>query len=73
MATTPSGNKALKRPAKTVTMDKKSRVSKVSIERMNNIVHLIRQRGSVSMRFLKGEMEVSEASVKRDIDFRVTV
>jgi predicted DNA-binding transcriptional regulator YafY len=69
MPATPSVNKASKRPPKTVSTAKKSRVSKVSIERIDKIVRLIRKRGSVSMPFLKKELEVSEASVKRDIDF----
>ncbi|CAE6934464.1 helix-turn-helix transcriptional regulator [Paraburkholderia domus] len=69
MPTTISGSKAPKRPTKAATAEKQSRVSKVSIERINKIVRLIRKRGSVSMPFLKKELEVSEASVKRDIDF----
>ena len=44
-------------------------MSKVSVERMTKIVRLIRKRGSVTMSFLKDELEVSEASVKRDLDF----
>ncbi len=44
-------------------------MSKVSVERMTKIVRLIRKRGSASMSFLKGELEVSEASVKRDLEF----
>lgn len=44
-------------------------MSKVSVERMTKIVRLIRKRGSVSMSFLKDELEVSQASVKRDLDF----
>ncbi|SKC99103.1 Predicted DNA-binding transcriptional regulator YafY, contains an HTH and WYL domains [Burkholderia sp. CF099] len=62
-------NKAPKRPQKAASTEKKSRVSKVSIERINKIVRLIRKRGSVSMSLLKEELEVSEASVKRDIEF----
>lgn len=69
MPTTSSETKAQKRLAKPASAEKKSRVSKVSIERINKIVRLIRKRGSVSMPFLKNELEVSEASVKRDIDF----
>jgi predicted DNA-binding transcriptional regulator YafY len=44
-------------------------MSKVSVERMTKIVRLIHKRGSVSMSFLKDELEVSEASVKRDLEF----
>lgn len=44
-------------------------MSKVSVERMTRIVRLIRKRGSASMSFLKDELEVSEASVKRDLEF----
>lgn len=44
-------------------------MSKVSVERMTKIVRLIRKRGSASMSFLKDELEVSEASVKRDLEF----
>ena len=44
-------------------------MSKVSFERVTKIVRLIRARGSVSMAFLKGELEVSEATLKRDFDF----
>jgi len=48
---------------------KKGRVTKVSLERINKIVRAIRKKGSVSMRFLKDELLVSEASIKRDMDF----
>lgn len=44
-------------------------MSKVSIERITKIVRLIRLRGSVPMSFLKEELEVSEATLKRDFDF----
>ncbi len=44
-------------------------MSKFSIERMTKIVRFIRKRGSVPMKFLVDELEVSEASVKRDIEF----
>lgn len=44
-------------------------MSKVSIERIAKIVRFIRKRGSASMSFLIGELEVSQASVKRDLDF----
>lgn len=44
-------------------------MSKVSIERMTKIVRFIRKRNSVSMAFLKEQLEVSEASIKRDIEF----
>lgn len=44
-------------------------MSKVSIERISKIVRFIRQRGSAPMSFLKEELEVSEATLKRDFDF----
>lgn len=44
-------------------------MSKVSVERITKIVRLIRKRGSASMTFLIDELEVSEASVKRDLEF----
>lgn len=44
-------------------------MSKVCIERITKIVSFIRQRGSASMSFLKEELEVSEATLKRDFDF----
>lgn len=44
-------------------------MSKVSIERITKIVRLIRKRGSASMAFLVDELEVSQASIKRDLDF----
>lgn len=44
-------------------------MSKVSIERISKIVRLIRRRGAVSMDTLKSELEVSQASVKRDLEF----
>ena len=44
-------------------------MSKVSIERITKIVRLIRKHGSTSMAFLMRELEVSQASVKRDFDF----
>ncbi|WP_343654274.1 helix-turn-helix transcriptional regulator [Paraburkholderia caribensis] len=44
-------------------------MSKVSIERINKIVSLIRKHGAVSMSLLKKELEMSENSVKRDINF----
>ena len=44
-------------------------MSKVSIERMTKIVRFIRKRGSVPMQFLVDELEVSQASIKRDIEF----
>lgn len=44
-------------------------MSKVSIERMTKIVRFIRRRGSISMASLMQELEVSEASVKRDLEF----
>lgn len=44
-------------------------MSKISIERIAKIVRFIRKRGSASMSFLMEELEVSKASVKRDLDF----
>ncbi|GLT22074.1 DNA-binding transcriptional regulator [Zoogloea oryzae] len=44
-------------------------MSKVSIERITKIVRFIRQRGSASMAFLKENLEVSEATLKRDFAF----
>lgn len=44
-------------------------MSKISIERITKIVRLIRRMKSVSMAHLKEELEVSEASIKRDIEF----
>lgn len=44
-------------------------MSKVSIERITKIIRFIRQRGSASMSFLKEELEVSEATLKRDFAF----
>lgn len=44
-------------------------MSKVSFERITKIVRLIRTRGSASMAFLKDELEVSEATLKRDFEF----
>lgn len=44
-------------------------MSKVSIERITKIVRYIRKRGSASMAFLKDDLEVSEATLKRDFDF----
>lgn len=44
-------------------------MSKVSIERMTKIVHFIRKHKSVPMSFLREELEVSAASIKRDIEF----
>lgn len=48
---------------------KKSRISKVSIERIQKILRLIRRKGAASMQYLMDELEVSQASVKRDLDF----
>lgn len=44
-------------------------MSKVSIERITKIVRFIRKRGSAPMSFLKEELEVSEATLKRDFAF----
>lgn len=44
-------------------------MSKVSHERIQKIVRLIRARGSASIAYLKQELEVSEATFKRDIAF----
>lgn len=45
------------------------RVSKLSIERVTKIIRLIRTHGAIPMQRLKQELEVSEASIKRDIEF----
>jgi predicted DNA-binding transcriptional regulator YafY len=39
------------------------------MERITKIVRFIRRRGSISMAFLMEELAVSEASIKRDIEF----
>ena len=44
-------------------------MSKVSIERITKIVRLIRKRRAAPMAYLMNELEVSQASVKRDLDF----
>ena len=44
-------------------------MSKVSIERITKIVRLIRRHGAVPMATFLAELEVSHASVKRDLDF----
>ena len=44
-------------------------MSKVSVERITKIVRLMRKKKSVSMALLKDELEVSEASIRRDIEF----
>lgn len=44
-------------------------MSKVSIERITKIVRFIRKRGSASKAFLMEELEFSEATFKRDMDF----
>lgn len=44
-------------------------MSRVSIERVTKIVRFIRKRSSASMSFLMDELEVSQPSVKRDLDF----
>ena len=44
-------------------------MSKVSIERITKIVRLIHKRRAAPMAYLMSELEVSQASVKRDLDF----
>lgn len=44
-------------------------MSKFSMERMTKIVRMIRNRGSVPMAALVEQFEVSQASIKRDLDF----
>ncbi len=44
-------------------------MSKISIERITKIVRLIRKRGAVSMALLTSQLEVSKATVKRDLEF----
>lgn len=48
---------------------KKSRTVKVGLDRLDKIVRLARRRSGVNMEDLKDELEVSLASVKRDIEF----
>src|SRR3546814_19441431 len=52
-----------------VTTRKGKAMSKVSIERITKIVRLIRRHGAVSMATFIAELEVSQASVKRDLEF----
>lgn len=48
---------------------KGGRLSKVSIERISKVVRIIRKRGAAPMALLVNELEVSQASVKRDLEF----
>ncbi|MGO4414406.1 helix-turn-helix transcriptional regulator [Cupriavidus sp. KB_39] len=47
----------------------KRRAAKISIERFGKIIQLLRKRGPVPMATLTKELEISVASVKRDIEF----
>ena len=51
------------------TTGKKERGVKVGLERFEKILRLARRRTGVTMEELKRELEVSQASVKRDIEF----
>lgn len=44
-------------------------MSKISIHRISKIVRLIRKKGVVPMRVFREEFEVSEKTIKRDIEF----
>lgn len=48
---------------------KKARVSKISIQRISKIVRLIRGKGAVPMEVFREEFELSEKTIKRDIEF----
>ena len=48
---------------------KKTRTVKVGLDRLEKIVRLARRKAGVTMADLRHELEVSQASVKRDIDF----
>jgi len=65
MPTTPKKTTATKTPKR----DAKERVSKVGIERFAKIVHLARRKSGVTMSTLQKELEVSEASIKRDFTY----
>lgn len=56
-------------PAKRSTTPKKERGVKVGLDRFEKILRLARRRGGATMEELKAELEVSVASVKRDIEF----
>lgn len=56
---------AVRRPAAT----KKERAVKVGIDRFDKIVRLAQRRTGTTMRELKAALEISGASVKRDIEF----
>lgn len=44
-------------------------MSKISIQRISKIVRMIRNKGAVPMRAFREEFEVSEKTIKRDIEF----
>lgn len=54
---------------KTASIHPRSRVSKISIERLSKIVRLVRKKSVVPMRVFVEELAVSEKTVKRDIEF----
>lgn len=56
-------------PAKRSTTPKKERGVKVGLDRFEKILRLARRRSGATMAELKTELEVSVASVKRDIEF----
>lgn len=58
-----------KAPAKRSATQKKERGVKVGLDRFEKILRLARRRSGATMEELKRELEVSQASVKRDIDF----
>jgi predicted DNA-binding transcriptional regulator YafY len=48
---------------------KEARTTKVSVERFARILQMIRHKGHATMQQFQDELEISRASVKRDIDF----
>lgn len=56
-------------PVSSSTPTKKARTVKVGLDRLDKIVRLARRKSGVTMSDLKLELEVSLASVKRDIEF----
>lgn len=71
MPAAPQKSSAIKAasPAKPVVRAKKTRTVKVGLDRLDKIVRLGRRKSGVTMGDLKQELEVSAASVKRDIEF----
>lgn len=54
---------------KRLAAPKKERVSKVSIERFVKIVRMARRKNGVTMSDLEQELGISQASIKRDLDY----